>query len=359
MLFTQKPIVVLFSRSHIEVYDLSRNSQDRFSIPPDLYHHGEIIDETKLIDAVKQFLTPLNLRATQAILILDQPLVFSVSLSGKDDKELRDFMDALPIKKEEVATVSREVNHQKTIYATNKRNYEVLISAFSQHNIQISSVVALTVFSYQPIAQSVTIEDVNKLVKEKNAIMSMNYLKQKRLPSEQAASMQESASGADLVVQHNYMRQYVILGVCIFAFLISLVYLLLWSETIHNPWFAKSTKKPPIVKTSTSVTPPQPTLSPSSYSKARVTIQILNGSGIEGQAGKISRLLQADGYELVTTGNSPQNETKSVIRYKTTILKNQVLDIQSAIKSVVSSSSLQEASPAAQYDVVIRTGKEE
>ncbi|HVZ58345.1 MAG TPA: LytR C-terminal domain-containing protein [Patescibacteria group bacterium] len=70
--------------------------------------------------------------------------------------------------------------------------------------------------------------------------------------------------------------------------------------------------------TKTSPTPtPKVTVSPTPASSKNLEIEVLNGSGIKGEAGKVASLLKNDGYSISSTGNADSFAyQKTVIQIK-------------------------------------------
>ena len=153
-------------------------------------------------------------------------------------------------------------------------------------------------------------------------------------------------------------KQYIFLALALVFLAGTIGYFLLWSEIIPNPWLKKpiASKEMPTA-TVVSITP-EPSLVKEKQlmDKSSVTIQILNGSGIEGQAGEINLLLQDAGYKNVTTGNAESLELITKITYKSQVSKEILNNILQEVEKILSDISAPEASQSAEFDVVIVTG---
>lgn len=116
-----------------------------------------------------------------------------------------------------------------------------------------------------------------------------------------------------------------------------------------------STPQPTLIPEAT----PVPSSTPSTnVKKDELKVQILNGSGVSGAAGKAKMLLEAAGYKNVDTGNaSVSNLAQTEIQIKST--KAEFLDL--LIKDLEKSYSAVEAEKplvtTSKFDVVITLGK--
>ena len=107
--------------------------------------------------------------------------------------------------------------------------------------------------------------------------------------------------------------------------------------------------------------PPLPESSPASAEKTdltKVNVQILNGSGIAGEAGRVDALLKKAGFTKTVTGNaSTYNFTKTTVSIK----KDAPADVYLAIEKALSTYVLEKnenLSSSSSYTVVITVGKD-
>lgn len=113
--------------------------------------------------------------------------------------------------------------------------------------------------------------------------------------------------------------------------------------------------------TSVPISSTTPEASPTSQEKSdlsKVSIQILNGSGISGEAGRVDALLKKAGFVKTTVGNAgTYNFTKTVISVK----KDTPTDVYSAIEKALSGYVLEkkvDLKDSSSYAVVITVGKD-
>ncbi len=89
--------------------------------------------------------------------------------------------------------------------------------------------------------------------------------------------------------------------------------------------------------------------------KATITFQVLNGSGIPGQADTVRDKLIALDYTNISTGNAPSlRSSRTLIVYKSRIPEFQIREVSDAISSVVGEVTTQ-VNEEINYDVLITT----
>ncbi len=115
---------------------------------------------------------------------------------------------------------------------------------------------------------------------------------------------------------------------------------------------------------STSGSPvPSPTVSPSppteAIDKASIKIQVLNGSGITGAAGKLAKALEEAGYKKSSTGNA-QSYDAAGVRIQVKDGKSSLGDaIEAALKDDYKEITIRETlDEDSEYDAVVTLGKQ-
>ncbi len=110
----------------------------------------------------------------------------------------------------------------------------------------------------------------------------------------------------------------------------------------------------PVEEASPSVTP---TASPSAaVDKAKVKIQVQNGTGITGEAAYLETLLKGLGYTNVTVGNSAtQDETDTQVSFSSSLSSSVVNEITTKLNATYQTVT-KTSSTSTTYDVVIITG---
>ena len=100
-----------------------------------------------------------------------------------------------------------------------------------------------------------------------------------------------------------------------------------------------------------------PTASPSAaIDKAKVKIQVQNGTGITGEAAYLQTLLKGLGYTNVTVGNSAtQDETDTQVSFSSSLASSVVNEITTKLNATYQTVT-KTSSTSTTYDVIIITG---
>lgn len=106
------------------------------------------------------------------------------------------------------------------------------------------------------------------------------------------------------------------------------------------------------------VTPTSTPLASPAASLSKYSINIMNGSGISGEAGKAKTLVEGAGFKVGKTGNaSTYDFTKTIIKAKTTVEKDYLDALNKALgKNYTVDSAVQSLSSSSSDDVQIILG---
>jgi hypothetical protein len=125
---------------------------------------------------------------------------------------------------------------------------------------------------------------------------------------------------------------------------------------------SKSDTASPTPVASATTTSPTPSASPSAtVDLTKYTVNILNGSGIAGEASKVKDLLVTAGFKVGTTGNAATYDyTKTIIKAKSTVDKAFLTKLSSSLaKTYVVGDSQTLTSGTTDVQVIVGTSKAE
>lgn len=364
MILFRKPLVCYVGSNFLEVFGTNSNSKQKVSFSSSSIQHSEIVDKKKYSEELQKFIEELNLKTGKGIILLSAELVYAsdIDITDKNENdETEKFLTALPLQRSNITTISLHNKNKLRIVATNRKLYEGVLEILKISNVEIFSVAPVSVFPNRTNNQELTAQKAKKITGEKKILERYNFLLSKdnsRVDNDTADDKKDGTE--DEEVKKKSMRsQYILLAISFLLLTSATTYFLLWSNTIPNPWFKKSESITP--RSTSAITPsitsqPSPTINPLD-DKSTIKIQILNGSGVEGQAGKLSDLLKEAGYDNITTGNTDNSEQRTTIIYNKLLQKDMLTEITKAIKNDFPDPTLQEASRSADYDVIITTGE--
>lgn len=359
MLF-RKPLVWYAGGNFIEIFDINSNNQQRLSFSPLSIQHSEIADEKKYSEELEKFINELQLKEGKGIIVLSAELVYAsdIDITGKNEKdEAEKFLTLVPFSRNNIAVISLHNKNKLRIIAANRKLYEGVVETLRMNNIEIFSVVPVSVFPNRTTDQEFTAQDAKKITGEKKILQRYNFLQDKK-QLQADKDLDQIDPILDEEEKKSIKKQLILLILSLLLLAGAIGYFLLWARIIPNPWF----KKPEILHPkSTKVIVPSITSQPSPTTKpltdkSAIKIQILNGSGIEGQAGKLSDLLKGVGYSNITIGNTENLEQRTTIIYNKLLPKEMLSNIKDSIKNDFPDPTLEEASEAGEFDILITTG---
>lgn len=101
---------------------------------------------------------------------------------------------------------------------------------------------------------------------------------------------------------------------------------------------------------------PEPSSSPvSTVDKAKVKIQVLNGTGITGEAGYLQTQLNNLGYTNIKTGNNETTVTDTTVTFASSLDSSVVSEITQKLKSIYETVTTKTSSSST-FDVVVIVG---
>jgi len=99
-------------------------------------------------------------------------------------------------------------------------------------------------------------------------------------------------------------------------------------------------------------TPPAPTLD-----KSKVTISVLNGNGIRGDAYKVKVILEKDGWKVATYGNAASFKYQNTLVYYKEGQEEAGKQVEETLKKSGQVTSLEKSSSLTKYDVQVIVGR--
>lgn len=351
-----KPLICYLGSTYLEVY--KENDRQTFTFPSDLVCYSEYIDEDRFGIALSQFFDQFDLRRSQGVIFLAPELVFLGETGVTSKRSLSDieqFLSSVPLRRIDISAITIRKDSKKIIYATNSKLYESVVNIFKKHHVDIYSVVPASLFLNTTVGHSPTIQDLRSKMRDKRGFAPFDFLQNKHVENakyETGRSEPEETPEA----KTNMRKQYVLLGMSLLFLAGAILYLLFWTELVSNPWRQKTPSVEPL-PLAKPITPSQPTPTITIYDKSSVKIQILNGSGIEGQAGELSSILQKSGYKDIQTGNTPVTERGSTLIYSALLPADALKEMVTLLENDLSKIETQATGETQEFDVIITTGR--
>lgn len=126
-------------------------------------------------------------------------------------------------------------------------------------------------------------------------------------------------------------------------------------ETTTTPT-TEATSTPTETTSATPTETTQATAAPT-LDKSTVSIQVLNGNGISGDATKVKSILEKDGFKVASTGNASSFTYQTTVVYYKTGKKDAADAVAQTLNNAGRQAAAQEKSALTKYDVQVVIGK--
>lgn len=337
---------VLFLRPN-DLFIFTKLGQKQIVFPTTVIKNQEVVDKKSFEKLLRDFFS--HYPKQSATLFLSHAIVFDrpvkVEAQTVVEEELKKFSDSVPLPAVHIATKTIQTPQRDFFYATNGDIYETIFAIARQYGWQIKHVVPLSLFDELLKGQQVSYAFFLRVLKDKRLLDKGNFLEgeaeeEKEIPFKQYLMLGAGLlmfSGALLFVAYNFH---------FFPFSSQ--------PQAKRAVVAQPTKQPVVILS----TPTPVSSEEAELQKEDVKIQVLNGSGVDGQAGKLKDQLAALGYINVEIGNveGPMSNAAIVI-FSENVAQEFQDEILIELKKTFTSVDTQQLPEAEGFDVVITTGE--
>lgn len=328
-----------------------RVDQDKFIFPPGAVQSSEVIDREKFKIAFEEFLENAALKQDNVIVILSDDLVFTKKekVAPEMEKEFKDsFLNSVPHPSQNVSFLTLRNGKNLELFAADKTIYGLIVDALLEKGIKVYSVLPVEVLEEISNTKEPEQTEVLKALKDTDVVNEYNFL-EKKIKEEKSVPVGEVEKKSKKI-----WFVYLLVGLLLFG--LACLYLLSNFGMLTNPFTKKAIK--PVQKQQIATTSEIPSASPVlKTDKATLKIDILNGSGIAGQAGKLSESLKAIGFQNIQIGNTEATSGATQVDFKSDVQKDLINQITAELKKSLTNVATKEATLSSDFDVVITTAK--
>lgn len=339
-------IIILLKSTSLTLFDAYIGKGKSLEFSEDVVKHLEIVNSGKLRDMVKDFTA--NMSPQNVLLLLSKDVIFQKSLSASEenlDIKAKDFFSKVPFKTEQIARKKIEAGGQVYLFSTNAEFYKLIVEILVEAGWKISHVVPVGVFPRLQDKNTLSPEEVGEVLESTDVLDQSNFIDEEEFVIDKVDVQEVVSTGTN--------RKKVFLIGFVFLAVVGAIGAGAYWYRIQVP---KSTI--PIVVTDIKESSPSAIPIPA-IEKSKLRIQVLNGSGVVGQAGKIKDDLLKLGFSSIDTGNSKgAKRAETIASFSANIASQDKSDIQKVLEGIFAKVDLLEAGSSAKYDVQITTGSE-
>lgn len=376
MFFKKQPHVVYLQKESLVVYSKNHPDGVEFTYPEKTIKNYEITNTNKFSDALETFVAENLIDENSTIVVLgadtfDQKKLESTA-SEDQQKEVEKFIKETGIKEENLLRETFELDNNRFIFIIDKRIYEPILQQLVNLGWKITSVIPISLFrdlqdskmkkNGLNLKELKDIQGNDKLVKDANLVSVLPTTQPK--PAEQAPKETESNADATeetkespppspVPAQKSSSANLIILSAIVIILLGALAFL--YTQGIFDSVLKQT---PAEVKQEEPAPTATPTPVETEEDKEKLTVKILNGTGVVGQAGRVKTRLEALDYSEIEAENSDTEEnTETQITFSPKVPKEYQEEIVEDLEKIFETVK-NEVKDGEDADIVILTGTE-
>lgn len=367
MLFGNSKYILHLKSKSLEVYKHNTQGvQARINFPPDYQKDQEIVDEQKFEQLISNFLTKLNLKDSQCLIAVSGENLFEKSIpltnSKKEQAEAEEFFTQIPFDTEKIIKKQIRVKNGIKLIAANKNLYEAIVHVLQVIPVEIEAVIPITSFGIT--SSTLTKKDTSDIMKNSSLIKLTNFMTRENQPSTSNKKAGEDKSTQTPIKTDTKKKYLLIGGIIIIVVGLVIAALLLLKPDLLNK--SPQNNIPDNKELTNFSNESKENISGDSEAskeaeileKSEITISILNGSGISGQASSIQSQLQSLKYSQIEAGNAQnQNRTTTLIQSSSNIPENYISEIKTELGKTLDSIETETSSTLETSNIIITTGK--
>lgn len=347
--FSKKRVVIFLSNTSLSV-NLSKAVSKKLDLPANVFKNLTILDQKGFGELVKRFLLESHLKESDVILVLSEKVIFQKTVLKSEADALQKFLDEIPLEPERTSIAKLEKGRQIFLFAASKSYWESITKIINELGGKVIAVVPISAF---PEGR----QDPDRI---------------KRSLDKFKVSFTSKLKEEELEIKPKRWKL-IGLGVTILLFAVALVLLLVVLNIKLPSPFNLATQEnqdieakiSPLNQQEDAASASAQTISTASAEQATVsakinkealTVRILNGTGIAGQASSTRTVLGDFGFTKIELDNATSGAKDTVAAFSKNVskeIRDEVLGIlETTFNKVVSQDSLDP-----EVDILITTGE--
>ena len=344
---TNPSVILYLTPTELHIYSSTKEDTESVTFATPIISGAAPVTLAVYKQELSDFLIKTEAKNTRALLILgvgtylSQELVLEKQI--KETEASNAFFKTVPYDNEKTAKKTLKSGKELIFLAAHKDIYEPIIQVCLENDITISSVIPSSIFNglNQP---TLTPDQVKIILHHTHQLQHMGNLLDENPPDTLSPAM--AGRGIN--------KKWFIIIPVIILLLGGTVFAIQKIKTLPVPaLFASPTPTP----TPTAIPTPTPTPIPITDKEA-MKLQVLNGSGVVGQAGVVKQALEKAGFKDIKTDNAPSyDNSQTTVAYKPGVSEKIREETVTTLKKILSNVEEKEDKSLSTYDMVITTAK--
>ena len=318
----------------------------------------EVTDQADYKKLIGDFLTQLKVRNQTLVIILSDEIIFQKQVSSSDlSAEEEKFFDEVPFDPENLDRFEYK-GKSAYLFASNRQLYQPIVESAKLLNSRTEAVLPASLLGN--LSKDLTQAEVNSILsKIDTVIQNLKINGEIVSPSKKEAAV-DASNAPEEQTGTSRKKMYIVIGVLFFLILAGAVYLKLPFLSIFVPGPTQTISEPIVEESTTSagvnLEPTDQAIPTPQLIDAELRIQVLNGTGSPGQAGRVQEVLEPLGYKDFTLGNASSAAVDTIVQYSGQVSSYDQEVIGDEIGKFFENVVVRDMPKGLQYDVIITTG---
>lgn len=341
--------LVLLLRPHDLLIFTKSGQPQELIFPLNVVSNQEIIDRKLFEKLLTDYFSRFSKQ--HAVLFLSHAVVFEKAVTREPqtdvDEEVKKFLETVPLPPTHIESKVIQTKERLFLFATNWDIYNTIVAIATQKGWHIKTVVPLVLFDEDIKGRKLSYALFSEILKRKNIFSQGNFLQKEKGETQEKTKIPAS--------------QYFMLVVCLLLLLGSLLFAAYTYRFFPFRGSIPSTKIKnisPTPKSLPSSTPTPLVRQENVLTKEAIKMQVLNGSGVTGQASALKEQLLTLGFSNVQIGNTDgPTSNATIVIFSESVPEDFRDEILSLLKKTFSFVDTQLLPSESIYDVSITTGE--
>jgi hypothetical protein len=366
MIFGSKKLLVYLDEKFLQIYSKDLSSPAVLEFGPQTIEFLEVHNLEQLQKEVYNFISKLGLGKQEVYIGLSTNAliekIIDVDDPSRASEKVENYLKILPFDEKKAIFKIAPIKGGFYIASTNREIYQYIVEIFESLDLSVKAVFPLG-FLDNNFSESLNVDQVNDILSAGKLIDKVNLL-HVPLAIEKKETKKRSLDSQDPDDNHQ-QKQTLFNKQFLYLILSMVLFVGAFAVLAANTGYLKLPGRNKVISQREEKSTPLPSTIPAAETneataealvnkKEDVKIQVLNASGIPGEAAKIKERLNASGYTLVEVGNATESaESTAVIYSLNGDLKN---DFTNLINILLKDVKVSESTASSEFNAALVIG---
>lgn len=352
-------LIIIYVTDESAIVYLANKQPKTITFPKKIIDGQNVLDKEAFFNLLTDQLFMIENK--ESVIVLGSGILFQHAVPKDVKEDINEFYASLPYGQNSIVKKEIETDTKKYYLATNKDYIDTFVMAAENFKAAIAAAIPLSLFTDKVDQKELPEDLLTEIRSNTNLFHAGDFLQEMDIKGKSDQSPTEDKServsepvsiknSSPVSLQSGWSKG----GILFFFFLV----LLSIAVAVGGYFFLSNMN----TNSSTSVTPtptvPAATPTPTPVEKTDLTVEVLNGTGIPGQAGKVKTIVEELKYAKVETGNADIEDAEDTsVTFSPRVSKAQQEEVIDALEEVFETITPKVIDDQ-EKDIVIITGVE-